>query len=69
MLKESPEKIRFVIDQEGTIEMDILGTQGSTCDQIVKLFESLGQLKKNKPKKEYYEQVQSPAPQIRQHHR
>lgn len=69
MVNDSREKIRFVIDREGNIEMDIFGIQGHGCDQVVKLFESLGTLQKNNPKKEYYEQPQSSATHIRPQHR
>lgn len=55
MVKET-EKIRFVITADGKISLDILGIQGSSCDQIVKIFEELGIIQQNQPKKEYYEQ-------------
>ena len=60
------EKVRFIIDTDGNIKMEVFGIKGTGCDQVIKQFQSLGTIKTNKAKLEYYEQSQPHSPQLKQ---
>ncbi len=49
------EEIEFTIRPDGSVEYTIRGIQGSSCDDLSKIFESLGEIEKSVRTGEYYE--------------
>mgnify|MGYP001223210174 CR=1 FL=1 len=51
------ESIKFTIKQDGTVEEEVMGVQGDTCQGLTKELESkLGDLQMRVYKSEYYQQ-------------
>ena len=51
------ESIKFTIRQDGTIEEEVIGVQGDTCESLTKELEAkLGDLESRVYKSEYYNQ-------------
>ena len=51
------ESIKFTIRQDGTIEEEVIGVQGDTCESLTKELEAkLGDLESRVYKSEYYKQ-------------
>ena len=51
------ESIKFTIRQDGTVEEEVIGVQGDTCQGLTKELESkLGDLQMRVYKSEYYQQ-------------
>lgn len=49
------QQIEFVIGPDGSVEFTIKGTKGRKCEDIARLFESLGTVEQAKNTGEYYE--------------
>ncbi len=49
------EEIEFTIKKDGTFEYTIRGVLGESCEDISKVFESLGSINSSKKTAEYYE--------------
>ena len=51
------ESIKFTIKQDGTVEEEVMGVQGDTCQGLTKeLEDKLGDLQMRVYKSEYYQQ-------------
>ncbi len=49
------EEIEFTIQPDGSVEYTIRGIQGSSCEELSKIFESLGVVEKSVRTADYYE--------------
>lgn len=49
------EEIEFTIRPDGSVEYTIRGIKGSSCDDLSKVFEELGEIEKSARTGEYYE--------------
>ena len=62
------ESIKFTIKQDGTVEEEVMGVQGDTCQGLTKeLEDKLGDLQMRVYKSEYYQQKDVTLQQNKNH--
>ncbi len=49
------QEIEFTIKKDGSVEYTIRGIKGASCDDVSKVFETLGRVDESKKTREYYE--------------
>lgn len=49
------QEIEFTIKKDGSVEYTIRGIKGASCDDVSKVFETLGHVDESKKTREYYE--------------
>lgn len=55
------QEIEFTIKKDGSVEYTILGIKGAACDDVSKVFESLGNVTSSAKTREYYEKENEPG--------